>query len=113
MAISRVWSLLVRTKYVALNYSNFKIYLYFKKKIENYEKSKEYGMKSLECAEKIDEDLWKLNATVLIAQSEVKMGDYENVKKSLDHFKKALEMTEKQSIILSILNILFTHIDSF
>ena len=38
---------------------------------------------------------------------------YENVKKSLDHFKKALEMTEKQSIILSILNILFTHIDSF
>ena len=67
-------------------------------------------MKSLECAEKIDEDLWKLNATVLIAQSEVKMGDYENVKQSLDHFKKALEMTEKQSIILFLKYIIYVYI---
>jgi len=67
------------------------------KNIESFEKSKEYGMKSLDCAEEIDEDLWRLNATVLIAQSEVKMGDYENVKKSLDNFTKALSMTEMQS----------------
>ena len=67
-------------------------------------------MKSLECAEKIDEDLWKLNATVLIAQSEVKMGDYENDKQSLDHFKKALEMTEKQSINLFLKYIIYVYI---
>lgn len=47
-------------------------------------------------AEKINDDNWKRNSTILIAQSEAKMGDEENLKKAIGHFEKALEFTEKE-----------------
>ena len=58
--------------------------------------AKSYGQKSLECAEKINDDVWKRNATVLIAQSESKLGDSENLKSAIKNFEKALEYTEKE-----------------
>lgn len=41
--------------------------------------------------------MWKLNATILIAQSQAKIGDEENLRKAIENFDKAYEMTEKQS----------------
>ena len=62
-----------------------------------YEVSKDYGQKSLECAEKINDEVWQLNATVLIAQSEAKMGTAENLTSAIENFKKAHAMTERLS----------------
>ena len=59
--------------------------------------AKEYGKKSLGCAEKINDEVWQLNATVLIAQSEVKLGDVDNLNNAIGNFEKAFRMTEKQS----------------
>jgi hypothetical protein len=38
-----------------------------------------------------------MNATVLIAQSEVKMGDVDSLNSALNNFENALKMSEKQS----------------
>ena len=59
--------------------------------------AKDFGKKSLECAEKINDEVWQLNATVLIAQSEVKLGDIDNLNNAISNFEKAFRMTEKQS----------------
>ncbi len=59
--------------------------------------AKEYGKKSFACAEKINDEVWQLNATVLIAQSEVKLGDIDNLNNAIGNFEKAFRMTEKQS----------------
>ena len=37
-----------------------------------HEQAKEFGEKSLKAAEEADDDVWQLNASVLIAQSEGK-----------------------------------------
>lgn len=34
----------------------------------NYQTAKDYGENSLECAQRINDEVWILNATVLIAQ---------------------------------------------
>jgi tetratricopeptide (TPR) repeat protein len=62
-----------------------------------YETSKDYGKKSLSCAEAIDDEVWQLNATVLIAQSDVKIGTLSSLNAAVTNFEKALKMTEKQS----------------
>lgn len=62
-----------------------------------YEISKDYGKKSLNCAEAIDDEVWQLNATVLIAQSDVKIGTLSSLNVAVTNFEKALKMTEKQS----------------
>lgn len=64
----------------------------------NYKTAEEYGQKSYEFSEKIADDVWKLNATILMAQSQAKIGDEENLNKAVENFDKAVEMTEKQSI---------------
>lgn len=64
--------------------------------IGDYEVAKDYGRKSLECSEAISDEVWQLNATVLIAQSEVKVGDVENLENAIENFEKAIKMTEKQ-----------------
>ena len=65
----------------------------------NNQKACEFGNKSLEAAKKINDETWQLNATVLIAQSEAKMGDIDNMISAIEHFEKSLEMTRKQSIL--------------
>lgn len=62
-----------------------------------YEVSKDYGKRSLKCAENIDDEVWQLNATVLIAQSEVKIGTLSSLNSAVENFQKALKMTEKQN----------------
>lgn len=59
--------------------------------------AKSYGEKSLACAEAINDDVWKRNATVLIAQSEAKIGDVENLQYAIKNFEKALQLSEKQN----------------
>lgn len=57
------------------------------------DKAKEYGEKSLSEAKKAEDDVWQLNATVLIAQAEVKLENYEAAASS---FKAALETAKLQ-----------------
>jgi len=62
----------------------------------DYETSKDYGRRSLECAEQIGDEVWQLNATVLIAQSDVKVGTAASLNSAVERFERALKMTEKQ-----------------
>ena len=62
----------------------------------NYETARDYGKKSLTYAEKMNDDHWKLNATVLIAQSEAKMSDAASLQNAVEHFEKAIGIAEKQ-----------------
>jgi tetratricopeptide (TPR) repeat protein len=66
--------------------------------IGEYEVARDYGKKSFECAEKINDEVWQLNATVLIAQSEAKMSTVESLNSAIGNFEKAIVMTDKQSI---------------
>lgn len=61
------------------------------------EKACDYGNKSLDAAKAINDEIWQLNAIVLIAQSEAKMGDIDNMISAIEHFEASLEMTKKQS----------------
>lgn len=61
--------------------------------------AKSYGQRSLEMAEKIHDEVWERNATLLIAQSEAQIGDEENLKLAIKDFEKGLEYTEKQGNI--------------
>jgi len=53
----------------------------------------EYGEKSLTAAKEADDQLWQLNASVLIAQSQVKLGD---LQAALDSFEASSEMAKSQ-----------------
>lgn len=61
--------------------------------IGKYREAKEYGEKSLAAAVEAEDDIWQLNGSVLIAQSEVKLND---LQAALDSFEKALEMAKVQ-----------------
>lgn len=60
------------------------------------ETAKSYGQRSFEMAEKINDDNWRRNSTILIAQSEAKIGDEQNLKLAIGNFERALEYTEKE-----------------
>ncbi|CAK8674799.1 outer dynein arm-docking complex subunit 4-like isoform X2 [Clavelina lepadiformis] len=57
------------------------------------EKAKEFGQKSLNEAKNAEDEVWQLNAGVLIAQAEVKLGEYEAAVKS---FEQSLETAKSQ-----------------
>ncbi|CAL1526419.1 unnamed protein product [Lymnaea stagnalis] len=59
-----------------------------------YQEAKEYGEKSLVAAKEADDSGWKLHSFVLVAQSEVKCGEYEAAS---DSFTQALELAEDQN----------------
>ncbi|CAF0922726.1 unnamed protein product, partial [Brachionus calyciflorus] len=61
----------------------------------NYKMAEDFGKKSLEHSNNIPDDVWILNATILMAQSQAKIGDEENLKIAIENFEKALIMTEK------------------
>jgi len=69
---------------------------YFLKKDQN-DKAKTFGIDSYEAAKRSNDEVWQLNAIVLIAQSEAKLGGLENLTLASENFEKALEMTKKQS----------------
>jgi hypothetical protein len=73
---------------------------------EDYSTAKSYGEKSLACAEKINDNVWILNATVLIAQSEARIGDIENLKSAINNFEKTLEIKpwpSRKSVVIFLL----------
>ncbi|XP_074117643.1 outer dynein arm-docking complex subunit 4 isoform X1 [Sminthopsis crassicaudata] len=69
--------------------------------------AQEYGLKSQACAEEEGDVEWQLNASVLVAQAQVKLKDYEA---AVSNFEKALERAklvhnnEAQNAIISALD---------
>nr|XP_056720662.1 outer dynein arm-docking complex subunit 4 [Euleptes europaea] len=68
--------------------------------------ARDYGEKSLACAEEEGDIEWQLNAGVLVAQAQVKMEDFHS---AVTHFEKALEKAKRihndaaqQAIIIAL-----------
>ncbi|KAM3863785.1 outer dynein arm-docking complex subunit 4 [Diretmus argenteus] len=59
--------------------------------LKQHAKARDYGADSLAAADEIADEKWQLNASVLVAQSELKLG---NFKSSVAHFEKALDRAE-------------------
>lgn len=60
----------------------------------HYQEAKEFGEKSLAAAKEAEDNGWQLHACVLIAQSEVKLGELEAASET---FTKALDLAEDQN----------------
>ncbi|GFO25847.1 tetratricopeptide repeat protein 25 [Plakobranchus ocellatus] len=58
-----------------------------------YQEAKDYGEKSVAASKEADDPGWQLHACVLVAQSEVKCGEYDAAS---DSFTQALELAEDQ-----------------
>ncbi|XP_066498266.1 outer dynein arm-docking complex subunit 4 [Hoplias malabaricus] len=56
--------------------------------LKNLTEAKDYGIRSLSAADDISDEKWQLNASVLVAQAELKLGNY---KASVLHFERALD----------------------
>ncbi|XP_036406300.1 tetratricopeptide repeat protein 25 [Megalops cyprinoides] len=56
--------------------------------LERHTEARDYGSRSLEAADDTGDEKWQLNASVLVAQSEVKLGNYES---AVAHFERALD----------------------
>ena len=61
--------------------------------IENFSEALLFGEKSVSAAQEAQDDMWLLNATVLIAQAQVKLKDFSSAH---DMFIKALDMAKSQ-----------------
>lgn len=59
--------------------------------MKNYQDAKEFGQKSLAAAQEAEDQVWQLNATVLVSQAEVKLGDLQD---ALQSFEQALELAK-------------------
>lgn len=56
--------------------------------LKRYAEARDYGSHSFAAADDITDEKWQLNASVLVAQAELKLGSY---KASVVHFEKALD----------------------
>ncbi|KAK9977547.1 hypothetical protein ABG768_019355 [Culter alburnus] len=56
--------------------------------LKRYGEARDYGSRSLTAADDISDEKWQLNASVLMAQAELKLGNY---KASVLHFERALD----------------------
>ncbi|ESP00853.1 hypothetical protein LOTGIDRAFT_140423 [Lottia gigantea] len=61
--------------------------------MKKYQEAKEYGEKSLSAAKEASDEGWQLHACVLVAQSEVKCGEFQA---GVVSFEQALEMARNQ-----------------
>ncbi|KAF7697885.1 outer dynein arm-docking complex subunit 4 [Silurus meridionalis] len=59
--------------------------------LKHHIKARDYGMRSLSAANDIGDEKWLLNANVLVAQAELKLGNYRS---SVLHFETALEQAK-------------------
>ncbi|XP_014893327.1 outer dynein arm-docking complex subunit 4 [Poecilia latipinna] len=57
-------------------------------------KARDYGLRSIAVAEEMFDDMWQLRATVLVGQSELKLGNFES---SVSLFEKALNLAELEN----------------
>ncbi|ELT90815.1 hypothetical protein CAPTEDRAFT_148055 [Capitella teleta] len=62
--------------------------------IGNYSEALEFGEKAKDAAKSADDDMWRLNSVVLVAQSEVKL---ERLQEALGSFQAAMEMAKVQN----------------
>ncbi|XP_067332664.1 outer dynein arm-docking complex subunit 4 [Channa argus] len=61
--------------------------------LNHYKKARDYGIRSVAAAEEIDDGKWQINGNVLVAQSELKLG---NLESCVAHFERALTYAELQ-----------------
>ncbi|XP_074553010.1 outer dynein arm-docking complex subunit 4 [Halichoeres trimaculatus] len=61
--------------------------------LDHFEESRDYGLRSLDAAEEIADWKWQMNANVLVAQSELQLGNFESC---ILHFKRALIQAKLQ-----------------
>ncbi|CAL8302674.1 unnamed protein product [Merluccius merluccius] len=59
--------------------------------LRRYAEAREYGCRSLDAAEEIEDDKWVLNANVLVAKADLHLGD---VPSSTSHFEEALKRAQ-------------------
>ncbi|XP_041813827.1 outer dynein arm-docking complex subunit 4 [Chelmon rostratus] len=55
--------------------------------LSRHEEARYYGVRSLAAADEITDEKWQINASVLVAQSELKLGKFESC---VSHFERAL-----------------------
>ncbi|KAL4657772.1 tetratricopeptide repeat protein 25 [Arapaima gigas] len=60
--------------------------------LKRYAEARDYGIRSVAAADDISDRKWQLNANVLVAQSEVKLGRYRS---GVAHFEKALHQAKQ------------------
>ncbi|XP_029293478.1 outer dynein arm-docking complex subunit 4 isoform X2 [Cottoperca gobio] len=58
-----------------------------------YEEARDYGVRSVDAADEIADEKWQINANVLVAQSELKLGNFES---GVSHFERALTRARLQ-----------------
>ncbi|XP_026180953.1 outer dynein arm-docking complex subunit 4 [Mastacembelus armatus] len=61
--------------------------------LNRHEESRDYGIRSVTAADEIDDEKWQMNANVLVAQSEFKLGNFESC---ITHFERALNHAKQQ-----------------
>ncbi|CAK6961251.1 outer dynein arm-docking complex subunit 4 [Scomber scombrus] len=61
--------------------------------LNDHEEARDYGIRSVTAADEIADEKWQLNASVLVAQSELKLGNYESC---VSHFERALNHAKLQ-----------------
>uniref|UniRef100_A0A673BIZ4 Outer dynein arm-docking complex subunit 4 n=1 Tax=Sphaeramia orbicularis TaxID=375764 RepID=A0A673BIZ4_9TELE len=61
--------------------------------LNRHEEAREYGVRSATAADEIADEKWQINSNVLVAQSELKLGNYES---SVSYFEKALTHAKQQ-----------------
>nr|XP_046272370.1 outer dynein arm-docking complex subunit 4 [Scatophagus argus] len=61
--------------------------------LSRHKEARDYGVRSLAAADEIADEKWQINANVLVAQSELKLG---NVESCVSHFERALTHAKQQ-----------------
>ncbi|XP_037331864.2 outer dynein arm-docking complex subunit 4 isoform X2 [Pungitius pungitius] len=62
-------------------------------KLDRHKDARDYGVRSVAAANEIADEKWQMNANVLVAQSELKLGNFES---SVSHFERALAQAKLQ-----------------
>ncbi|KAM9746301.1 outer dynein arm-docking complex subunit 4 [Menidia menidia] len=55
--------------------------------LKRHEEARDYGLRSVAVADEIADEKWQINANVLVAQSQLRLGNFES---SVTHFERAL-----------------------
>eukprot|EP00105_Crassostrea_gigas_P014176 XP_011430751.1 PREDICTED: tetratricopeptide repeat protein 25 isoform X4 [Crassostrea gigas] len=60
--------------------------------LQRYQDARDFGEKAIQAAKEAEDDGWQLHASVLVAQSEVKLGDLQSASES---FERSLDIAKK------------------
>ncbi|XP_054464136.1 outer dynein arm-docking complex subunit 4 [Anoplopoma fimbria] len=61
--------------------------------LNHHKEARDYGVRSVAAADEIADEKWQINANVLVAQSELKLGNFESC---VSHFERALALAKLQ-----------------